>query len=85
MIDYSSETKEQRSARISDIMTRADKLLRSIPMPPSKKFEERKSRLTPEELQLLEDRNTIVCGSLKKYNKELSQESPHLVSLMEER
>lgn len=77
------ETPEQRSKRISDIMTRADKLLKSIPVPNSPKFEARKATLTPEELQLLEDRNTIVCGSLKRYNKELSLEFPHLVSLLE--
>lgn len=76
------ETKEQRSKRISDIMTRADKFLRSIPMPPSKKFELRKAALTPDEIQLLEDRNTIVCGSLKKYNEELHRSHPQLVDLL---
>ena len=83
MEDYSKETKEQRSKRISDLMNRADKLLRSIPMPGSKKFEERKSKLTSEELQLLDDRNTIICGRFKRYNKDLAIEKPHLVDLME--
>jgi hypothetical protein len=83
MTDYTLETKEQRSKRISEIMTRANKLLRSIPMPPSKKFEERKAKLTSEEHQLLDDRNTIVCGSLKRYNAKLHEQFPHLVSLLE--